>query len=354
MEALRKTKSFVLSRKKLLLILVVVIVIIGFIISSTQASQPLETIKVKTGDITESLSASGTVTSLTSVDLNFLAAGKLVYLGVKKGDMVKKGQTLAVLDQRSMQKNLELALRDYSKQRNTFEQTLDDNQDNPLEDDIRRILDSNQHDLDKAVHSVELQSLAKEQSVLTSPIDGVVTQADVMTPGVNVSVTTKFSVADPTNLVFKMEVDEADVGKVRIGQTVKIVLDAYPEETIETTVESVDFASHTTSTGGNVFTVEAYLAPTGNIAYRIGMSGDAELIMKELKDVLVVPLGSVTEDQAVYIQTENGYKKQKIVTGSPNDIDIEVVSGVREGDIIALDPIKAKEVGENKKKFIFF
>lgn len=359
MGGIHRTKSFIFSHKKLLIILVIIIAIIGFVISSSQASEPLETYKVKRGNITEALTATGMVGSLSSADLNFLAPGKLVYLGAKKGDMVNQGQTIAVLDQRTMQKNLEIALREYSKQRNVFEQTKDDNNSDEIEDalndEMKRILENNQHDLDKAVHSVELQSLAKEQSVLTTPISGVVTRSDVTTPGVNVGVTTTFSIADPNQLVFKMEVDEADVGRVSVGQPVKIVLDAYPEETIDTSVETIDFASHTTSTGGNVFTVESRLIPTGNIEYRIGMGGDAEIIMKENNDVIVIPIGSLTDDEAVYIQTKEGaYKKKKVKIGAQSDINIEVIDGLKEGDVIALDPGKAAEVGENKKKFIFF
>jgi RND family efflux transporter MFP subunit len=354
MEALKKSKAFLSARKKLLLFLLIIIVIVIIVVVNVQTPPVIETMKVKKAEIVESLSTTGAVDSVTSADLNFLITGKLVYLGVKKGDMVKKGQTIATLDQRTMQKNLELALKDYAKQRNTFEQTLDDNQDQPLEDDLQRVLDNNQHDLDKAVRSVELQTLAKEQSVLTSPIDGIITQADVTAPGVNVTTTTTFTVADPNQLVFKMDVDEADVGKVQLGQPVKITFDAYSDETINATVDAIDFSSHTTSTGSDVFTVESKLSSNGNVTYRIGMNGDAEIILREKNDVYTVSLGALLDDQYVFVKTKDGFVKKKVTTGIQSDTDVEITSGLTEGEEIATDPTKAEESMKSKKKFILF
>lgn len=358
MEAFHKAKLFIGRHKKLLSILTIILIIIGVIVSRSQAAPPVETYKVKTGNITEALSASGKVTSLSAVDLSFTMPGKLVYLGAQEGDRVKKGQTIAMLDQRTIQKNLETTLIDYSKARLDFDQTEDDNQNrrpqDALNDDMKRILEHSQHDLEKAIRSVELQTLAREQSVLISPIDGVLIKADAKSPGVNVSTTTTFSIANPDQLVFETEVDEADVGKVILGQPVNIVLDAYPDDTVNASVESIDYASHTTTTGGNVFTVKSTLPPTPDVQYRIGMNGDAEIIITEQKDVVVVPLGSITDDQAVFVKTENGFKKRKVKTGIQSDINTEIISGLKKGETIALDPAKGEEVGEKKKKFILF
>ena len=94
------------------------------------------------------------------------------------------------MDERTVQKNLEIALIDYSKQRLTFDQTLEKNQNRTpaeaLNIDMKRILENNQFDLDKAIKSVELSDLAKQDSVLTTPISGIVTRSDVETAGVNI------------------------------------------------------------------------------------------------------------------------------------------------------------------------
>lgn len=353
-----KTKvHFIWKHKKLLLFLAILFVVL-LIIFWPKKTPPIETQTAKQTNIVASLSATGSVDSTTSVNLNFLAAGKLVYLGVKKGDVVKKGQTIAILDQRTMQKNLESALRDYSKQRNTFDQTKENNQnrtpEGALTDSMARILEDNQYDLDKAVISVELEDLARQQSVLTSPIAGIVTRVDVLATGVNVATTTTFTIADPKQLVFKMDIDEADIGKIRSGQPVTVTLDAYPDKTLDLTVSSIDFATHTTDTGGDAYTVEAALPDNSDLAYRIGMNGDAEIITSKRDDVVTIPLASIQDDKYVYVKTKNGFEKRKVKLGIQNDTDAEATSGVNAGEQIALSPDDAQKLVGSKKKFIFF
>lgn len=143
---------FLKTHKKFVFLAIVIIVLL--IIFWPRPKKPLETQTIKRGDIVQTLSATGSVDA-TSVSLSFLSGGKLVYLGVKKGDYVKKGQVIAELDQRIVQKNLETALRNYSEQRNSFDSTKESNQNRKIEealtDSMKRILQNNQYDLEKAV-----------------------------------------------------------------------------------------------------------------------------------------------------------------------------------------------------------
>lgn len=303
--------------------------------------KPIATQTIKRGNITQTVSASGTVYSDSSVNLNFLAGGKLTYLSVKVGDSVKKYQTIATLDQRSTQKSLENALIDYAKERNTFDTTQQNygnrKPQDALNDSMRRVLEDNQNDLNKAVNSVELQELAKEQSVLTTPIAGVVTRADVTSAGVNVGPTTTFTISDPDNLIFKADVDESDIGKVGTGQTMKVTLDAYPDNPINLTINSIDFASHQTSTGGTAYAVQAALPPTA-LSYRLGMNGDAEIIVAGNDHVITIPLSSLIDDSHVYIQKGKVFEKRRVKVGLESDTAAEIVSGLKEGDKVALNP----------------
>lgn len=327
--------------------LIAIPLIILAIIFWPRPQKPIETQTVKRQDIIESLSATGVVDA-TSVNLNFLSSSKLVYLGVKKGDHVTAGQTIAVLDQRTVQKNLENTLRSYAKQRETFDQTRKNNQnrtpEEALNDSMKQILQDNQYDLETAVASVELQDLAKQQAVLTTPIAGVVTRADVEAAGLNVSPTTTFTVADLSNITFNIDIDEADIGKVIVGQKVKVNLDAYPDETFSVSVKSIDYASHATSTGGTVFTVEVTLPETTKFDYRIGMNGDAEIITNEKKNVLAAPLSSIVDDKYVYVKNGHNFEKRNIKIGLRNDTDAEIRSGLTAGEEVAIDPTEAEKL----------
>jgi HlyD family secretion protein len=343
----KKIFHFLKTHKKI--VFPVIIVIVLLLIFWPKPPKPLETQTIKRGDIIQTLSATGTVAA-TSVSLSFLSSGKLTYLGVKKGEYVKSGQVLAELDQRIVQKNLETALRNYSEQRNSFDATSDSNQNRTpqqaLNDSMKRILQNNQYDLDKAVISVELQDLAKQQAILTSPIDGVVTRADVETAGVNVGATTTFVVSDLKTTTFNIDIDESDVGKVTVGLPAKVTLDAYPDNTFNVKVKSIDFAAHTTTTGENVYTVEVGLPQNNKFAYRVGMNGDADIITNEKKDVVTVPLVSVVDDNYVYVKTKKGAEKRKIKLGLQNDTDGEVKSRLMPGDKVALDPTEAEKVSK--------
>lgn len=327
---------------KIISIPLIVLLIAGVIIFRPKKAPAVDTEKVSRGDVVVSISGTGTVVSETAVNLSFLTSGKLTYLGVKEGDTVNPYQTIATLDVRSAQKSLESALRDYAKQRNTFEQTKKDNGDATPEtaatEQVKRILEDNQYDLDKAVLSVELQELAKENSTLTTPIGGVVTRADAKSAGVNVTPATIFTIADPDHLLFDIEVDEADIGKVSLTDVVRANLDSFPDETLTLTISSIDFASHTTSTGGTVYTVHAALPENTDGRYRAGMSGDADIIIDERPNVIKIPLSALLDDNTVLIKKGKIFEKRKVTLGLKNDTEVQVKNGLAVGEIIATQP----------------
>lgn len=346
-------------RHKKIGIIVGIILIVLIAIFWPRPPEPLPTQKAERGDITQSISTTGSIVAKNSASLSFIAGGKLTYLGIKEGDTVKAGQTIAVVDQRTAQKNLENSLQQYLVQRNEFEQGREDNNaptpDDAVSDDIKYLLLTNQYNLNSSVIQVELQAIAKEQSVLTSPINGIVTEMDVTSNGVVVSPTDEFNIADPSSLVFQIDVDESDIGNVKIGDPVDTTLDAYPDQTLSLNVESIDFNSQTSDTGGTVFNVDAALPVNDGLDYRLGMNGDADIIVERKSDIIVISLASLTDDNAVYIKEGDTFRKQKVTTGIQSDTDVEILSGVDEGDEVALQPDKvAEQLKTSKKNFFFF
>ena len=339
--------SFIKKHKILTGIFIIIAGVVIFILRpKPEPVVPTQT--VSRSHFVQSVSTSGTVQAKNFANLSFLTGGKLVYLGVKKGDMVKQYQTIATLDQRTLQKNLEAALITYSEQRNTFDQTRDTNQNRTpqeaLNDAMKRILENNQYDLNKAINSVELQSLAQEQSVLIAPISGLVTRADAKTIGVNVDATTTFSIVDPNTMVFDMDVDEADVGKISVGQKAELVLDAFSDVTIYEPITSIDFVSHTTSTGGTAYTAEINLPDNKDERYKIGMNGNADIIVAEKDSVISVPINALVDNQYVYVQiSPNVFEKRRVYVGLQNDTNAEITKGLQSGEKIALDTTAAEK-----------
>lgn len=334
-----KIRQLALAHKKISIPAIIIFLVIIFIFWPKSVKQIL-TQKVTMGDVIKTVSVTGKIASDNYVDLTFQTGGTLAYLGVKKGDFVKAYQTIASLDQRTVQKNLQNALADYAKQRNSFDSTQDTYGNRPssqaTSSEMRRILENNQYDLNKAIASVELQDIVRQQSILTTPIAGIVTRTDALTTGVNITPATVFSVTDPDSLSFSMEVDEADIGHIKPDQPVNVSLDSFPDQILKLSVNKIDFVNHTTSSGGSAYYVKASLPQ--NDSYRVGMGGNADIIISSKYQVLSIQSSDIFDDYYVYVKKNNKFEKRKLQLGLQTDTEVEVLSGLSVGDIVALDP----------------
>lgn len=328
------------------LILVVIVLIAGIIVWSSRvqaqkAAAAITTAKVTRKNFSKTLSSSGKTKADVSVELKFQTSGKLTWVGVKEGDTVAAYQTLATLDSREVQKNLEKALRAYSSERNDYEQTWRVTYDgkkpsDAFNDTVRRILEKNQWDLESSVLDVELKHLAVEFASLVTPIAGIITRIDTPVAGVNITpAAAVFAVADPKSLVFEATVDETDVGSLVVGQKATITLDAFPEATYSGTIAYISYISQQSSGGATVFPVKVSFDQPENL--RIGLNGDITIVTDRRDDVLTVPTEAIREEKGtsfVYKKINNKYEKTAISTGAKNEDDIIVTGGIAEGDLI--------------------
>jgi len=325
--------------KKISIVLLIIILVI-IVFAWPKGSKQVLTETVSKQDVVKMVSVTGNVNAENSVNLTFQTGGKLTYLGIKPGDSVKAYQTIATLDQRTVQKNLQIALANYAEQRNAFDATEDNYGDSTStqasSNQMRRILEDNQYDLNKAVASVELQDLVKQQSILSTPIDGIVTRADAVINGVNITPATTFTITDPKSLDFKMEIDEADIGQIKIGQSVSVSLDSFPNENLKLTVSKIDFVSHMTSSGGNAFYVSATFSEQKD--YRVGMSGNADIIIASRPNTLSIQSTDIFDNNYVYVKAVDGFVKRKLNLGLQSDTLAQVLSGLSAGDTVAIDP----------------
>lgn len=333
----RKVLNWVKSHWKLVTAIVVIALIFGVL--RTRAAQPKDTYTIvhpQKQTIEQQLEVSGVVDASQRASLKFLAGGKVVYVGAKQGDAVKKWQTIATIDRAQLQKTLQQNLNAYSATRIDFDQKIDDEKDVNGNKIVDRELQKNELSLQNSVLSVELQSIALKNTSLYTPIDGILVSAPAKTAGVILSPTDVFEIIDPKTIYFEALVDEADIRLVREGQSVKITLDAYPDEPIETTIEYISFTS-SESDSGTVFKVRMSI-PVANDAlkYKIGMNGTARVLVNKTNDVLSVPITTLIQrDGKTYVEVlKNGkdFEQREIQTGIENETEIEVTSGLSESD----------------------
>jgi len=201
---------------------------------------------------------------------------------------------------------------------------------------MKKILQNYQYDLDKAVISVELQDLAKQEALLSSPIEGIVTRADIPFAGQTaVAGTSTFEIVNPASIYFAVSVDQTEVNDIKKGNTAKIFLDAYPDETVSGNISDISF-SPKTDESGTVYKVKLLLAiDNSQYKYRLGMTGDATFVTEKKVNALYLPVSFVkSDDEGSYVFINEKKEKKYIKTGIETDENIEIVSGLTEGDTI--------------------
>jgi len=271
---------------------------------------------VERGDLTTTVTATGSLSPRRTVDIGAEVSGKITQVLVKENDRVEVGQKLveidtALLDARHEQAKaqLEVSKASVRQVRATLAQARAEAKRqkdlNARGISSAQALEASKADLARA--SAQLASAQAQQrqaeanlasvetdlskTVITSPINGIVLSKQVE-PGSTVQSSfqapTLMTIAeDLTEMELHLDVDEADVGLVAAGQKASFTVDAYPETTFEATVQTVWFAAQTVS---NVVTYRAVLTVTNpDLLLRPGMTTTATITTGVAEDVLMVP-----------------------------------------------------------------
>ncbi len=329
-----------LIKQRYKLILIVILVLTGSWLFYQRRIKPEETElsleKPQYRNLTKTLEVSGLIDAKRKARLRFIAGGKITYLGAQEGELVDQWQTIATIDQRDLQKRLEQGLNNYMKERWDWEQQLDDIEHRWIDKEEQRQVEKNQWNLENRVIDVELQNIAISNTVMSSPIKGILVQSPINIAGVQVLGSDYFEIVDPKSLIFKAEVDEEDIAKLKKEQSAKIRLDAYPNETLRSKINYIAYSSNQ-GASGTVFIIEFPIQTeldTPLNKYRLGMNGDAEIEIARTENVLTIPfIATKLRDDKTYvdIQTETGEIEEKeIKTGLETEEWIEVKSGLSE------------------------
>jgi HlyD family secretion protein len=149
------------------------------------------------------------------------------------------------------------------------------------------------------------------------------------------------TLGDVSTVYIKGEVDEADIGKAACGQHVRTKVESFPAESFEGLVKRIDPMGKEQN---NVTTFEVRVTisnPDGKL--RANMTANAEIVLEEHKQVLLVPEAALVydKDKKVLVQlvdaaSKTGWRKVPIKTGISNGQRTEVLEGVKEGDKLVL------------------
>ena len=346
-------------------------------------AKQVEIQKVELKLIKSSILASGTLTFREQVQLRSEVIGQVTELHVEEADIVAKGDPVITLDPKTYQAQVEQAEARVRIQQIAIErqrlliETLADRFERQKTMFAKNLVDEDSYESLKselALARVDLRSLqeslaqaraALDQSEdllskthIKSPIDGVVIQVDikvgetVIAGTTNIPGSTMMVIADPSETLTEVQVDEADIALVREGQNADIFTAAYPDTPLSGTIQSIaSVARQTPGQASLSFLVKVLLDEQDSMIIRPGMSVRADIYTQSSEETLAIPVQAVlydedTDDEGkeeqtyVFVVRDGKAVRRDVEIGISSDSDQEITAGLEEGEIIISGPFR--------------
>lgn len=329
-----------LNKKRIIIVAILVIVaILGFNFFAGPKTQTMQFTQVKKEDITSTVSSSGILTGKEIADLKFKSGGKLAYINVKAGDTVKAYQTIAGLDTTLLAIDLQQAQNTLRDKQASAEKVEDDVKDHSKDETYtqRATRTTAQVARDNAYDGLKAAQKALQDGHIFTSIAGIVTQAPFVA-GQNVSAADLIAqVVNLSEIYFDTDVDEADIGKVSLGQSAEVILDAYPDQIFEGEVDQIIPQTRQTSSGATVVTVRINL-DNPKLTFVNGLTGQASIITAAVKNALTIPQEALKDGNTVFIQKNGSISLTKVTPGIYSDTLVEIKEGLEKDEKVLLNP----------------
>ncbi len=336
----------------------------------------LETTRVDKGEITETVTATGTVESVTQVDVGTQVTGIVDKLYADYNSVVQKGELIAEIEKTLLESELKSADASMESARLTYEYNKTNyERDKKLHD--KQLISDYEYQTSLKDYEVAKTAYEKAQAdrvraaknvnyaEIYSPIDGVVISREVevgQTVVSSMNVANLYVIADLDNMQVIGNVDEADIGQVKLGQNVVFTVEAYPDHKFEGHVTQVRLNPTTES---NVVTYEVVVAaPNPDHKLIPGLTANLTIYVTQETDILTVPNGAfqftprdypeaknlpvadmsaepdksaLASDQKIVWKVSDGKLLPTTVTvGVSNRASTQIINGLQQGDVVAL------------------
>ena len=281
---------------------------------------------VQPGRLVRTISAPGEIEPVRHVQISARIVAQIEALPFEEGDVVKAGDIVVKLDDRDLQAALEAskanlgaaiarlagaratsanALAGWERTQSLYE--TNDVSKSELDaaeaEKMQRESELNAADQNVKSARAEVDRITQNLSYaeIRSPIDGYVTKLNaevgelVVTGTMNNAGTVILEIADLSDLIVKAEVDESDIAPVRVGQTARIHINAYPHEVFEGVVKKVALQRSFAADGSKYYETEVRLIQKDNRTIFSGLTANVDIEVETIEDVILAPSQAVLD-----------------------------------------------------------
>jgi HlyD family secretion protein len=382
-----------MTTKKWLILggVLLVLVLAGIVGARRQTGLQVQASVAARQDIQAKVSANGKIQAVKKVDITANSIGQVTRMMVKEGDAVRIGELLLEIDpiqsraaEESREANLKATThdlataeakldktrKDYARAVLNFKAQIISQSDfeqakTNLDMDESTVRSARQH-VDQARADLAGAADVLDKTRITSPMNGVVTGkhielGETAVPGLqNQPGTVLLTISDMSKVEAEMEVDEASIPMVKLGQSAQVRIDAYPNQTFEGVVTEVGGSPIVQANSNEAikFKVKVQLLrPPADI--KPGLSDQADIFTGSRTQVLAVPIqalvvkdlkakagealgpGEPREQEGVYVVEKGRAVFRPLQTGLMGDLTVEVLSGLQGGEQVIIGPFKA-------------
>lgn len=351
---------------KIAVLVLIAILFIGTFVFLYQKSQPekvsYQVLKAETKDLVQTTVATGKIEPRDEVEIKPQISGIIAEVYKEAGQTVKEGEVIAkvkVIPElgtlnaaesrvRLAEMNGKQAEIDLERMEKLYQGKLVSNEEYEktllAAKQAREELQAAKDNLEIVKEGITKNSASFSSTLIRSTITGLILDVPIKV-GNSVIMSNTFNdgttiatVADMSDLIFRGNVDETEVGRIREGIPVKITLGALQNMKFDAVLEYISPKS-TENNGANQFEIKAAIDVPDSVTIRSGYSANAEMELQHVDGALTVPESAVEfsgDSTFVYVLTDSvpdqKFKRQQIVTGISNGIDTEVKQGLKSGD----------------------
>ena len=327
---------------------------------AAQQAANVELVTVSRQSLKSTVSATGTIRPVDSVEVSSKITARIKSVLVKENDVVKAGQTVAILDGKDYEATKDQASYKVANTRSKYNRaeylySIGAKSKEELEDA--------EYDYDTAESSLSKTESDLAETVITAPMDGIVVgepkTAGTMAVQGNSNPTVIMTIADLSRKQILAKVDETDIGSVRVGQKATFTVDTYTGRTFTATVSKISQTDVTNSWNTNSSNSSSSSSSASVIYYYVvldvddpdnlllpAMTARVEIVTDEKENTLAVPISALKTDSTgsyVMVQAEGAGKdgvasqeKRYVTTGIYSDEYVEILDGLSDGDRLAI------------------